>query len=226
MAHERFSQALVRRGWGVALLSLVALFTMIGCEGLGEGDRNPPRPEWQPGVFHPPEAHLWRDFPSHVFRDQARFPRPELFFEEQRLVAEVDGERVVVSTVLYNGRPEPVTGTLHVTLAGLDGVALDTASAPFATVGYETVEVALDGLPDALDVPGLVAYNLHYEVVLDATAPDGAPVAIVGLRSLFEALRQLEIQILTAERHAAGEEASRASSSATPRGASRLRVRS
>ncbi len=199
--------ATTRHAWwrlGAALIALLTVQLIIaGCDETDRPARVPDDDARLPGRFYPHPPRAPRELPDRSADASQRFPRPMLFFEEHRLTATVHDDRVDVSVLFYNSRAEPITGTLGVTLTSLDGEALDSTEVEFQTTGYDLRSLTLQGLPADLQVPEMVGYNLEYEIHFERS--NGQSAKIVGLRSLFEALRQMELQVLTAARHAAGE---------------------
>ena len=126
-------------------------------------------------------------------------PDGRLAFTESSVTATVANGVATVEVQLASTTGGVVSGSVDVRLRSVDGEELDRGWSAFAVNEPETVSLALEGLPADATVADLGAYVLDYDVRTDQGRS-------YGRRSLFRALHQVELQVLSADRYARGDQ--------------------
>jgi hypothetical protein len=125
-------------------------------------------------------------------------PDGRLKFDEQGIRATVEDGVATVRVRLASTTGSVVEGSVRATLRHVDGTVLDRSERGFAVNAADDVVIPLAGLPQDATEAGLAAYVLDYQVRTDHGRS-------IGVRSLFEALQKIELQVLTSDRYPVGQ---------------------
>ena len=115
-------------------------------------------------------------------------------FDEKRMTAALHGTQAHLELALGHEGQGAIEGKIVVTLKHLDGTAVGDAEVSFnyGTEG-KTLALVIDGLPADTTKPQLAAYVLDYHITWNGGESEGR-------RSLFDALRKLEVILITEDR--------------------------